>query len=245
MPEGPSIIILKELVQPFKNKKVLDATGNASIDITGIINKKITDFKSHGKHFLICFDKLTLRVHFLLFGSYSINEQTKAEKSIRLSLHFKNGSIYFYTCAIKELDKNPDEIYDWTSDIMNDKWSVTKALKKIQDQPNEIVCDVLLDQDIFAGVGNIIKNEVLYRIKMHPQSLLAKIPVAKLKLLIKETRNYSFDFLKWKKEGVLKKNWLAYNKKICTRCNLPIIKTDAGKKRRSSYFCINCQQLYK
>ena len=132
MPEGPSIIILKKLLQPFKNKKVMDAKGNAAIDMPFLINKKVVDFKSHGKHFLICFDELTLRVHFLLFGSYSIDTQTKAEKSIRLSLQFKNGVIYFYTCAIKELDKNPDEIYDWTSDIMNDEWSDAKALKKIK-----------------------------------------------------------------------------------------------------------------
>ena len=26
-----------------------------------------------------------------------------------------------------------------------------------------LVCDALLDQNIFAGVGNIIKNEVLYQ----------------------------------------------------------------------------------
>ena len=245
MQEGPSIIILKELLQPFKNKKVMDAKGNAAIDMPYLINKKVVDFKSHGKHFLICFDELTLRVHFLLFGSYSIDTQTKTEKSIRLSLQFKNGVVYFYTCAIKELDKKPDETYDWTSDIMNDKWNAGKALKKIKDQPNEMVCDVLLDQNIFAGVGNIIKNEVLYRIKMHPQSMVAHVPLTQLKLLIKEAHNYSFDFLKWKKEDVLRKNWLAYKKKICTRCNLPIIKTDTGKKHRSSYFCINCQNLYK
>ena len=77
---------------------------------------------------------------------------------------------------------------------MNDEWSAGKALKKIKDNPNEMVCDVLLDQDIFAGVGNIIKNEVLYRIKMHPQSMVAHVPLPQLKLLIKEARNYSFDF---------------------------------------------------
>ena len=158
------------------------------------MNKKVNDFKSHGKHFLICFDQFTLRVHFLLSRFYSIDTQIKAEKSICLSLQFKNRVVYFYTCAIKELDKKPDEIYDWTIEIMNDEWSAGKALKKIKDNPNEMVCDVLLDQDIFAGVGNIIKNEVLYRIKMHPQSMVAHVPLPQLKLLIKEARNYSFDF---------------------------------------------------
>ena len=31
-----------------------------------------------------------------------------------------------------------------------------------------MVCDALLDQTVFAGVGNIIKNEVLFRTGVHP-----------------------------------------------------------------------------
>jgi endonuclease-8 len=245
MPEGPSIVILKELVRQFNNKKVLDAFGNASIDAPGLINKKVIDFKSWGKHFLICFPHTTLRIHFLLFGSYSFNEQTKADKSLRLCLRFKNGTVYFYTCAIKQLDEKPDDIYDWSSDVLNDKWKPANALKKLKALPDEMVCDVLLNQEIFSGVGNIIKNEVLYRIKLHPKSITGKLPAPVLKQLVKEARNYSFDFLEWKKANQLKKHWLAYHKKICTRCNLPIIKEDTGKKHRNSFYCVNCQVLYK
>jgi endonuclease-8 len=32
MPEGPSIIILKELVQPFKGKRILKIEGNSKSD---------------------------------------------------------------------------------------------------------------------------------------------------------------------------------------------------------------------
>ncbi|CAN5355519.1 endonuclease [soil metagenome] len=245
MPEGPSIIILKELVQQFKNKKVLDAFGNAAIDHPGLVNKKVIDFKSWGKHFLICFTHTTLRIHFLLFGSYSFNEQTKADRSLRLCLRFKNGTVYFYTCAIKQLDEKPNYLYDWSSDVMNDEWKPAEALKKLKALPAEMICDSLLDQEIFSGVGNIIKNEVLCRVKLHPKSITAKIPAPVLKQLIKEARHYSFEFLEWKKAGVLKKHWLAYHKKICSRCNLPIIKEDTGKKHRSSFYCANCQVLYK
>lgn len=245
MPEEPSIVILKELVQPFEGKKVLAANGNSSMNIAGLVNKKLVDFKSWGKHFLICFPGITLRVHFLLFGSYSINEQTKPDKSLRLALHFKNGAIYFYTCAIKQLEDTPDAVYDWSSDVMNDTWSPVKAANKLKKLPDEMVCNVLLEQEIFSGVGNIIKNEVLYRIGLHPESLTGKVPPPVLKQLIKKARNYSFDFLKWKKAYGLKKHWLAHNKKICLRCNLPIFKKVTGKKHRNSFFCANCQVLYK
>ena len=93
-------------------------------------------------------------------------------------------------------------------------------------------------------VGNIIKNEVLYRIKLHPENRIRHLPPAKLSALVKEARNYSFDFLEWKKEFTLKKHWLAHTKKSCMRCGLQIIKKYCGKTRRRTFFCIGCQVKY-
>ena len=55
MPEGPSIVLLKELVDGFTGKAVIETSGNSKIDQSRLLNKKITAFKSWGKHFLICF----------------------------------------------------------------------------------------------------------------------------------------------------------------------------------------------
>ena len=111
--------------------------------------------------------------------------------------------------------------------------------------PEELVCDALLDQDIFAGVGNIIKNEVLFRIRVHPESRVGALPPRKLTELIKEARNYSFDFLKWKKAFELKKHWLANAKKECPRDHIPLVKIKhLGKRKRRAFFCNKCQKLY-
>ncbi|MGI8951340.1 MAG: DNA-formamidopyrimidine glycosylase family protein [Chitinophagaceae bacterium] len=242
MPEGPSIIILKEAVQQFKGKKIIEVSGNSTLNIERLQNQKIIDFKSWGKHFLICFQNFTVRIHFMLFGSYRINE-TKETKP-RLSLKFNNGELNFYACSIQFIEEDLNKLYDWQSDVMNENWNAKKAREKLKNQPELLVCDALLDQHIFAGVGNIIKNEVLFRIKMHPLSKVGKLPPKQLKLLIDEALNYSFDFLKWKKEFVLKKHWLAHTKKICPRCNIPFIKKHLGKTNRRSFYCENCQILY-
>ena len=169
MPEGPSIVILKELTESFVGKKVIAASGNTKkIDIEKIKGKTIREIKSWGKHFLICFDTFTLRIHFLMFGSYRINEGKDAVP--RLSMKFKKGELNFYACSIKEITDNLDEVYDWTGDVMNAGWDAKKAKEKLKQHPDMLVCDALLSQDIFAGVGNIIKNEVLYRIKVHPET---------------------------------------------------------------------------
>lgn len=243
MPEGPSMVILHELVTPFKGKKVVAVEGNTKVDVSDLAGQKITDFKTWGKHFLICFKKSTIRIHFLLFGSYRINETKDAKP--RLQLQFAKGELNFYACSVKRIEEDINEIYDWSADVMNDSWSARKAREKLKRKPNTLVCDALLDQDIFAGVGNIIKNEVLFRIRVNPESKVGKLPPAKLSALIKEARNYSFDFLKWKKEFTLKKHWLAHTKKTCSRCDLPIVKKYMGKTKRRTFFCLNCQALYK
>ncbi len=242
MPEGPSIVILKEAVQSFKGKKVLSVSGNSKIDYQQLQNKTITDFKSWGKHFLVCFKGVTLRVHFMLFGSYRINE--KKATPARLSLQFKNGEINFYACSLKIFHEDLNEMYDWTADVMNDEWDPSKAKKKLKEIPEAFVADALLNQNIFAGVGNIIKNEVLWRIKVHPKTKVGDLPPKKLNELIKEARNYSFDFLKWKKAFELKKHWCIHTKKICPRCNIPAHKEYVGKTNRRTFFCANCQELY-
>ena len=245
MPEGPTIVILKELVNKFKDETIIEATGNAKFDKAILLNKKVIDFKSWGKHFLICLPSITIRIHFLLFGSYSIDEKTKPQQRLRLHLNFKNGALYFYTCAVKVIDEPLNEIYDWTADVMNSKWAHKKAMQKLKNIPGTLACDALLDQEIFAGVGNIIKNEVLYRVKIHPESIVGDIPSNTLSKMVKEARNYSLDFLKRKKAFELKKHWLAYSKETCRRCDLPFKKEHLGKTKRRTFFCNNCQMLYQ
>jgi endonuclease-8 len=242
MPEGPSIVILKEAVQEFKGKKLIKIGGNTKIELPDLVGQPVKDFKSWGKHFLICFPENTIRIHFLLFGSYRINERKDTPE--RLSLKFANGELNFYACSVRLLEDDPDKIYDWTSDVMNESWSPRKARSKLKKIPDTMACDALLDQTIFSGVGNIIKNEVLFRIRVHPESRIGKLPPKKLSALIKEARDYSFDFLEWKKAFVLRKHWLIHTKKTCPRCNLPVTKKYAGKTKRRSFFCTNCQVLY-
>jgi len=127
---------------------------------------------------------------------------------------------------------------------MNEKFDKEEAFNKLKNQGNTLVCDALLNQHLFSGSGNIIKNEVLFRVRIHPNSLIGKIPDEKLKELIAETVNYAFDFLKWKKEFKLKKHWMAYSKRICPRDKVPFQKQNMGKTRRRTFFCNICEQQY-
>ena len=241
--EGPSLVLLKEELQPFIGKKIIRATGLARIDHPGLEGRRITDVRSWGKHFLIIAGDLTVRIHFLMFGSYRVNERKETEPRLRLEFE-DSQEISFYTTAVTEIRDNLDNVYDWSADVMNQAWDAAKARKKLKKVPETNVGDALLDQSIFSGVGNIIKNEVLFRIRVHPESVVGALPPRKLTALITEARNYSFDFYEWKKIFQLRKHWLIHTKKNCPRCNVPSIKRYTGLKKRRSFFCENCQILY-
>ncbi|PST81807.1 endonuclease [Pedobacter yulinensis] len=244
MPEGPSIVILQEAVEELhlEGKKILAVEGNSKVDQSLLEGQQVESFRSWGKHFLVCFKNLTLRIHFLLFGTYRINE--RKESPVRLSLQFEKDELNFYACSVKIFDSHVDTLYDWSGDVMADEWKASKAIRKLKGLPEMLACDALLNQDIFAGSGNIIKNEVLFRIKVHPLSAVGALPEAKLKEMVRETRMYAFQFLEWKKEFTLKKHWLAHTKKTCPRCKIPFTKAHTGKTNRRSFYCENCQVLY-
>lgn len=244
--EGPSLVILKEEAQQFVGKVVRSASGASKIDMDRIAGQALRDLKSWGKHFLMVFDDCTVRIHYLMFGNYYLNSKHyDPEKVPKLSLFFDNGEWNNYNCAVKILDTTDlDPLYDWSSDVLQEAWDPLQAKRKLKSQPGTLVCDALLDQAIFSGVGNIIKNEVFFRIKVHPESTVGALPPKKLNQLIEEARTYSFDFLYWKKEGTLKKHWLAHTKKTCPRCNIPFVKKHTGVNPRRSFFCTNCQELY-
>jgi endonuclease-8 len=245
MPEGPSIVILKEEAAKFVGKVVREVSGNSRQDIQRMAGKRVRAICSWGKHFLIAFSGFSLRVHFMLFGRYRI-DALKENASPRLSLRFDNGELNLYACSVQFIEGDLDDVYDWSGDVMADAWDPKQARKKLKARPDMLATDALLEQDIFAGVGNIIKNEVLWRIRVHPESSIGALPPRKLGELIKQAREYSFDFYEWKKAFVLRKHYQVHTKSICPRDGNKITwRKQLGEKRRRAFFCEVCQVLYE
>lgn len=243
MPEGPQMVFLKEQVAHFIDQVVVKVNGNATdIPVEAIEGRKLLDIKTFGKELLFCFPDLAIRIHLMLFGKYAIDEELN--RLLRLGLQFENGDINFYACECRFIKEPLDNVYDWSADVMHPTFSVAKALKKLLEKPKQRICEALLDQHILAGVGNKIKNEVLFRRRIHPESLVAQIPVNELKKLITECVKLSFEYLDWKREETDSDQWEVYKRKECPRDHIPILKQKIGKSGRSCYFCDKCQLLY-
>ena len=78
MPEGPSIVILREQATPLLGKTIARVQGNTTIEKERLLGQRIEALRSWGKHFLLGLPDFSLRVHFMLFGRYRIVPLVKA-----------------------------------------------------------------------------------------------------------------------------------------------------------------------
>src|SRR5215204_1290015 len=247
--EGPSLYLAAKQLKPFRGQTVLSVSGNTKIEKERILNQTVKKIFSWGKHLIIQFDEFALRTHFLLFGAFEaevnnipLTGDYKRSYTPRLQLDFENGSIKLFNCSVKFLEtRNAKASYDFTIDIMSPKWDADKAFDAIVSKPEVEIADLLLDQEIFAGVGNIIKNEVLWRVCIHPEMQVKNISPSELKKLITETQKFSHLFYKWRKVFLLRKHLDIYQKSICPRCGANVKREKTGKRNRISHFCPSCQ----
>src|SRR5690606_20317660 len=109
---------------------------------------------------LIFSSNIVTRTHFMLFGTYRIDDP-KENRVPRIQFEFSNGTVYFYACAFSMDAGTPFKELDHRVDVLSDEWNEAYVTKLLKDKGDPYLCDLFLDQSLFAGSGNIVKNEVL------------------------------------------------------------------------------------
>ena len=249
--EGPSLHLAAEQLQPFVGRQISAVAGNSKIGIDRLSRRHVKDIFAWGKHLVFQFDEFALRVHFMLWGTFaatvegvSVTGDYRRTGPPRLVLDFANGEITIWAASVKYVDEaDAKATYDFTADIMAAEWNARAAVRKVHAFPRSEIADVLLDQAIFAGVGNIIKNEVLFRTRTSPFAAVKSIPDRKLRQIVSDARTFSFRFLELRKVFALRKNLEVYRRSACPRCGGKIFRRVHGQRARRSFFCAKCQRV--
>ncbi|KAL3879792.1 hypothetical protein ACJMK2_032075 [Sinanodonta woodiana] len=111
------------------------------------------------------------------------------------------------------------------------------------EQLGRLVCDVLLDQSVLPGVGNIIKNEALFDSGIRPNTKVEELSEEHVSHLVKMTRDFTMIFYKCRKEGkTLQPYMKIYKKRKCGQCEGKVIICRLGDdSKRVTYYCEACQ----
>ena len=241
MPEGPSILYLKDQLLPFKGKIVKLAGGYGKMPTSWINGKKLMDILTWGKHLLFVFTNGSVKVHLGLFGEIVINKRKEVNRSF--FLEFAGGEINGYVVRTEKIDKLLKEIYDWRTDMLSPSFDTAHIKMLLKKHSAKTIDDVLMNQDVFTGVGNKIRNEALYRAAIHPLSLTGKIPPAKITALIREAKNYAKIFYKQLCQKGVNDFFQVYQQEYAadgSEVTMKILK----KSKRKIYFSEHRQKLY-
>ncbi|MCY7420692.1 MAG: endonuclease [Chitinophagaceae bacterium] len=242
MPEGPSILHLRNTLLPFKGKVVKQAGGYGPMPAEWINGKKLLDICTWGKHLLFVFSNGSVRVHLMLFGEIRINERKTVNRSF--FLEFAKGEINGYVVKAEKLKGTPEEVYDWRTDILHKDFDAAHVKLLLKKEAGKTIDDVLMDQNVFTGVGNKIRNEALYRAGIHPLSITGKIPAAKITMLIKEAVAYVKIFYKQLETKGVNDNFSVY-KQAYAADGSEVTMQILPRTKRKIYFSEHKQQLFQ
>src|SRR5574344_1700150 len=228
-----------------------------------IVNKKIISVSSFGKWLLFNLGEYTLLSHLRMEGKYFIkSNEDPIVKHEHIVFHLDDGltlryhdvrkfgimmlvktSDVYNTKDIKKLGKEPDD------ESLSKEYSYDKIHKS-----NKPIKELLLDQSIINGVGNIYVDEVLFASKIMPTRVGKDVKLEECesiknssRRIIEEAtlmggstiRSYTSSL------GVIghyQEKLMVHTKagEHCKICNSIIIKTRVGG--RGTYYCQNCQK---
>ncbi|XP_041846596.1 endonuclease 8-like 3 [Melanotaenia boesemani] len=208
-----------------------------------------TGVETLGKELFMYFGSRALRVHFGMNGSMRINP---AERQIRtgstpvLEIHLTNDIVSFFDSAveIRLTEDCQQKVRAMESlDVCSSKFSFSRSEEAVRSQRSRMLCDVLLDQAVMPGVGNIIKNEALFDSGLHPAVKVQQLTDEQIHHVVKMTRDFTLLFYKCRKSGSpLYKHYKVYKLPQCGHCSHVITVCRLGDNGRMTYFCERCQK---
>lgn len=80
------------------------------------------------------------------------------------------------------LNKLGPDLYQQRDQITPELWR-NRFQEYFQRHPNHHICQALMEQSLFAGIGNYLKAEILYRSRIRPDRLLQQITLEELESL--------------------------------------------------------------
>jgi endonuclease-8 len=257
MVEGPTAKAYAiKISQEFKDEIVKDVfvrtLKRVHIQPSKLIGLKFSKADSYGKNIILFFDSLAIRLHLMMFGAihiHNLNENLlKPEKLVRLLIIGKNKKLVVYNAPIVEIDE-ADKIVDRLKkelgpDPLSKEWKKEKAIENILKFKNEKIGVVLLNQSVIAGIGNILRNEVLFRAGVDPERIVESLSENEAERIVSECEKLMQEFLRLKVEkGRIKPLLFVYNNyRKCKVCGNKIKFYMQQPINRKTFVCTNCQR---
>lgn len=274
MPELPEVFTIVSDLQKnicnFQIKNINISKGyvvkpNNETFIKNVNGHKITNISRIAKNIIIELDTRNyIHIHLAMTGQLLLHKTKCVDKWTRITFTLeKNSQIYILnftdmrmfgkvalidTSALQQL-KNKYGVEPIANNI-----NMEELLKKITSKKTTIK-NILMEQEIVAGLGNIYATDTLFLAGIHPETITTNIKMKHLEKIINAAKLVLNESIKnrgstladkmyvdiFGKSGNQQNYFKIYTKEICPSCNKKVLVKKING--RGTYFCENCQKL--
>jgi endonuclease VIII len=199
-----------------------------------------------GKHLLIRFEgDLSLHSHMRMTGSwhlYGVGERWREPRHrARAVLTFTDVVAVCFSAPVVDLIRDPDRpIAHLGPDILAPQFDLAEVLRRARTAPANTVGELLLDQRVCAGIGNIYKCEAMWVEAINPWTAPATLDDQGLGRLYRQAR----DLMRRSVGGAgFRRAAAAHGRagRPCPRCGARIAVRAQGIQARLTFWCPRCQ----
>lgn len=272
MPEGDTIfraartlhrVLAGKAVTRFES--VLPALTRIAED-RPIVGRTIDSVTARGKHLLMAFSGgLTLRTHMRMNGSWHVYPSGarwhRPARDMRVLIATADAVAVGFNVPVAEWltarDLTRHRVLNALGpDLLAPTFDTSEALQRIRAHQDAEIGNVLLDQRVLSGIGNVFKAEVLFTAGIDPFAIVGALTddelayvldVARAQLRANvldrdQTLNVAFGRRTTRSVNPGAKLWVyGRSRQPCRRCGTHIRAVKRGPDARLTYWCPRCQ----
>ncbi|MCR9162928.1 MAG: Fpg/Nei family DNA glycosylase [Nannocystaceae bacterium] len=266
MPEGDSIFKVAQRLRPALVGKSLSRVELRERGaVPSLVGKVVERIDVHGKHMFVYIEpRKVLHVHLGMKGRWRSFPGGVARRfspaSALAVLGVGNDAYVCFRAAFARLRSIDDPsvrgaLERLGPDILAEDFDPERAVTRSLAATEGSVAEVLLDQRVIAGIGNVYKSEVLFLCGILPLTPAADLDAEQWREIYETARELMKANLipGWRSStathkagrhpGGVERYWV-YRRRAapCLRCKTPIERATDGNLDRSTYWCPRCQR---
>jgi endonuclease VIII len=232
-----------------------------------VTGRTIERVEAIGKHILMRFSgSLILRTHMRMNGSWHIYRRgetwQRPRRDMRIVVATDDFEAVAFTVPVAEFLGERDlarhaALTQLGPDLLADAFDAAEAVARMRARGAEPIAEVLLNQRVLAGIGNVYKSEVLFACGVHPFAAVSMLADETLEALVTTARrllrlNVTAGVAPMTTYGGLRRTtgrgdprarlWVyGRARQPCRRCGTPVRARKHGLDARLTYWCPRCQ----
>lgn len=234
-------------------------------DDTPVTGRTVESVTAAGKHVLMRFSGgLTLRTHMRMNGSWHIyrpgERWRKPRRDMRIVVATEDFEAVAFAVPVAEFldaakEARQDDLRKMGPDLLGASFDEDEALRRVREHNTEEIADVLLNQRVVAGIGNIYKCETLFLCGVDPFARAAALTDDTIRLLLRTARKYLRANVNKSSGGIVTYSGFRRERgeggrhyvygrvgRPCRKCGTPIQLRTQGPHARLTYWCPTCQR---